>query len=180
LFGVATFGVHATAYTPDFRVWVPRRAKDKSTWPGYLDNSVAGGITAGDQMYESMVRECWEEAGLPEDVVRKHMRQTGVISYMFKTRHAGWIQPEVEFTYDIALPDASIQLRPEDGEAEDFRLMDREEVMERMRKGEFKPNCALVLIDFYIRHGFITAENCDCDYVALTCALHNDLRLPGP
>lgn len=37
-----------------------------------------------------------------------------------------------------------------------------------------------VLIDFLIRHGGLTIENCDCDYVKLVCALHNDLRLPGP
>lgn len=124
LFGLATFGVHATAYTWErsgsgsgsgscssagaggggdggasdvdgLRIWVPRRAKSKSTWPGYLDNSVAGGISAGDAPYESMVRECAEEASLPADIVRKGMRPTGVISYFYRTT-SGWCQPEVE------------------------------------------------------------------------------------
>ena len=40
--------------------------------------------------------------------------------------------------------------------------------------------CCLVLIDFYIRHGVLTMENCDCDYTKLVCLLHNDLKLPGP
>lgn len=178
LFGFATFGVHATAYTPDYRIWVPRRAKDKSTWPGYLDNSVAGGITAGDGQYESMVRECGEEAGLPDRLVRKVMRQTGVISYFYRTP-SGWRQPEVEYTYDIPLP-SDVLLRPVDGEAESFELMDRDRILDLIRRGQFKPNCALVLIDFFIRHGQLTAENCDCNYTKLVCALHNDLRLPGP
>lgn len=80
LFGFTTFGVHLTAYvvvvvvvvSPQssdkgdgqeqtrqrYRIWVPRRSKTKQTWPGYLDNSVAGGITAGDSPLETVVREC--------------------------------------------------------------------------------------------------------------------------
>jgi isopentenyldiphosphate isomerase len=38
--------------------WVPKRAATKQTWPSYLDNSVAGGITAGDGPLETIVREC--------------------------------------------------------------------------------------------------------------------------
>lgn len=183
LFGLATFGVHLTAYTGDvqdesLRIWVPRRAKNKSTWPSFLDNSVAGGITAGDSPYESMVRECGEEAGLGEDTVRSTMKQTGVISYFYRTK-SGLCQPEIEYTYDLALS-ASVELRPADGEAESFVLMSVDEILVRMRKGEFKPNCALALIDFLLRHGRITAESCDCDYVELMCSLHNRLRLPGP
>lgn len=32
LFGVVTYGVHLTAYTPDYRFWVPRRSKTKQTF----------------------------------------------------------------------------------------------------------------------------------------------------
>ena len=51
-----------TAYvkTPDgqYRFWIPKRSSTKETWPGYLDNSVAGGITSGDGPLEAIVREC--------------------------------------------------------------------------------------------------------------------------
>ena len=43
-------------------------------WPGALDNSVAGGISAGDQPMESMIRECGEEAGLSPELVKKHIK----------------------------------------------------------------------------------------------------------
>lgn len=179
LFGFATFGVHAIAYTPDYQIWVPRRASTKSTWPGYLDNSVAGGITAGDMPFESMVRECGEEAGLDRTLVERVMKQTGVISYFYRTKPpARWCQPEVEYTYDIPL-ESSVTLRPVDGEAESFALMSVNEVLDKMREGLFKPNCAMVLIDFLIRHGKLTAENCGCDYLELVCLLHNNLRLPS-
>ena len=41
IFGLPTYGVHMTAYEgegEDMKVWVPRRAKTKATWPGKLDN----------------------------------------------------------------------------------------------------------------------------------------------
>lgn len=177
LFGVATFGVHLTAYTPDYRIWVPRRAATKSTWPGYLDNSVAGGITAGDGPWESTIRECGEEASLPDAMVRPRLRTTGVISYVYRTP-SGWIQPEVEYTYDLPLPE-DVVLTPADGEAESFTLMHTDEVLARMRNGEFKANCVLVLIDFLIRHGQVTPEN-EPQYRAIVEQLHTNLGLPGP
>ena len=42
-------------------------------------------------------------------------------------------------------------LRPNDGEAETFSLMTSEEVVDRIVREEFKPNCAIVLVDFFIR-----------------------------
>ena len=141
LFGVATFGVHVTAYTRDGRIWVPQRARTKQTWPGYLDNSVAGGITAGETPLSSVVRECAEEASLDAALVRENVRAAGTISYFFRT-HAGWWQPEMQYVFDLELP-ADVQLRPCDGEAESFTLADVPTVMAWLRDGRFKPNCAL-------------------------------------
>ena len=68
LFGVVTYGAHCTAYVRtgqgELKVWIPRRAKTKHTFPGMLDNAVAGGIAAGEGPFESLVRECAEEASL--------------------------------------------------------------------------------------------------------------------
>lgn len=183
--GLTTFGVHLTAYITttgsdgrtEVKIWVPRRAKDKATWPGYLDNSVAGGITSGDRPWESMIRECWEEAGLEDALVRPSLRQVGVITYVYRTP-AGFLQPEVEYVYDLPLPE-DVQPRPQDGEAEDFNLMDLKTTRSRMEAGEFKPNCSLVILDFLIRHGEITAEN-EPRYMEVVSLLHNDLGMPGP
>jgi len=64
-------------------------------WPGYLDNSVAGGTASGVGIFESLVKESMEEASLEEDFVRKHARAVGAVSYFFRTK-TGWLQPEVE------------------------------------------------------------------------------------
>ena len=33
------------------------------------------------------------------------------------------------------------------------------QVKEEISSGSFKPNCALVVLDFLIRHGYVTADN---------------------
>lgn len=74
---------------------MPTRSRSKQTWPGYLDNTVAGGIPCGLGAFESLVKESMEEASLAEDVVRTHARAAGTISYFFRTT-AGWLQPEIQ------------------------------------------------------------------------------------
>jgi len=54
------------------------------SWPGYLDNTVAGGIPSGMSVFESLVKECKEEASIEADLVRKHARSVGSISYFIR------------------------------------------------------------------------------------------------
>ncbi|QRW26027.1 hypothetical protein RhiXN_11104 [Rhizoctonia solani] len=145
LFGFVTYGVHMTMYTSDYRIWVPRRSRTKQTWPGFLDNSVAGGIPVGMSPFESMVKECEEEASLTEDVARKHLKSVGAVSYFFQNSR-GNLQPEVEYVYDMLCPsanDPAFVPKPLDGEVESFELMNWEAVIEKMKAGEFKRNSAL-------------------------------------
>lgn len=50
LFGIANRGAHMTVYTKSdegkYRFWVPRRSRFCRTYPGMLDNTVAGGVKA--------------------------------------------------------------------------------------------------------------------------------------
>lgn len=133
-------------------------------WPSYLDNTVAGGITAGDTPYASILRECAEEASLDPQIVEDRIRFGSVVVYHYRTAQ-GWIQPEVQYVYDLDLtPEFGALLEAEspeeveererdrvrprtnaaDGEVESFELMDLESVVARICDHEFKPNCALV------------------------------------
>ena len=46
------------------------RSKNKPTFPGMLDNMVAGGISVGIGIKETMIKECEEEAGIPEELAK--------------------------------------------------------------------------------------------------------------
>lgn len=205
LFGVVTYGVHLTAYTYSYatassspnnkakgegekqmKIWVPRRSKTKQTYPGMLDNTVAGGITAGEQPFESVVREAMEEASLPEELIRKRAKAVGCVTY-FHIRdlraggETGLLQPECQYVYDLDLtPDVGgeeVVCKPNDDEVEGFEIMDTTQVLEALGKEEFKPNCAVVMIDFLVRQGIITREN-ERDYIEICSRLHRRLEFP--
>ena len=55
------------------------------SFPGYLDNTVAGGIPSGMPIFESLVKECMEEASIGPDIVRRYARAAGSVSYFFRS-----------------------------------------------------------------------------------------------
>ncbi|KAK9448023.1 NUDIX hydrolase domain-like protein [Limtongia smithiae] len=185
IFGFVTYGVHLTAYVPTamgLRLWVPRRSRTKATYPGMLDNTVAGGIAHGYGVFETLVKECGEEAGFPEKLIREHAVAVGAVSYLYvrqKTAggETGFIQPEVQYLYDLKMPEDALPPEPVDGEAEEFNLWDVDKVLSEIAAGHFKPNTALVTIEFLIRHGVITPEN-EPDYVEILARMHRHLELP--
>ncbi|PWY84847.1 thiamine pyrophosphokinase-related protein [Aspergillus heteromorphus CBS 117.55] len=185
LFGIVSYGVHATAYTKDangeLRIWVPRRSQTKQTWPGMLDNSVAGGMSTGEMPFECLVREAMEEASLPEAIVRANAVPVGCVSYVYVRDSAAGgetdlVQPEVEYVFDIPL-DAETIPKPCDSEVQEFNLFSIDECKAALANGEFKPNCSVVLLDFFIRHGILTAEN-EPDYSTILARVHRRLEFP--
>jgi isopentenyldiphosphate isomerase len=97
LFGVLTFGVHLNGYIKtkqgQLNMWIAKRAKTKSTWPGWLDNTVAGGIPYTLNVTESVVKEAMEEASLSMEIAEKAV-PVGAISYFIETQNG--LQPEVQ------------------------------------------------------------------------------------
>ncbi|KAF2968810.1 hypothetical protein GQX73_g4772 [Xylaria multiplex] len=189
ILGAMRYGVHMTGYVRDetaphgMRIWVPRRAPNKPTYPGMLDNTVAGGLMTDEDPFDCIVREADEEASLPEKVMHERARFTGMVTYIYITDERtggeiGQIYPETQWVYDIELPKDE-RPAPKDGEVAEFYLWTIDEVREELAKGNFKPNCALVLVDFFIRHGIITAEN-EPDYAEILERLHRRLPFPGP
>ncbi|KAA1472786.1 hypothetical protein DENSPDRAFT_839153 [Dentipellis sp. KUC8613] len=173
LFGVITCGVNMTVFEQDensIRVWVPRRAKGKPTFPGMLDNSVGGGIAAGTSVHETLVKEAMEEASLPADAIHKYARSTGALSYFYRM-DTGHLQPEIAYVYDMHVPVGKYTLKPMDGEVESFELLPLKEVIAHLRAGEFKPNCGLVLLDFLIRKGYVTPDD-EPDFMEIITRLH--------
>ena len=184
LFGINSYGVHMTVYvnTPQgLKIWVPRRARNKQTYGGMLDNTVAGGLSTGERPFDCIVREAAEEASFSEQLVRSNAKPCGTVSY-FHIREAraggeaGLLQPECQYVFDMEIS-AEVIPKPGDNEVEDFYLWTVEEVKRALAEGQFKPNCAAVLLDFFIRHGILSAEN-EKDYVEIVSRLHRKLPFP--
>jgi 8-oxo-dGTP pyrophosphatase MutT (NUDIX family) len=190
LFGVVTYGVHITAFyrTPDtreYRIWVPRRAKTKENFPGMLDNSIAGGLSVTETPFECLIREGDEEASVPRQVMEKTV-VAGAVTYFYISGprsggEEGLLQPECQFVYDLDLTtgegEEDVVLKPKDGEVDTFHTMSVPEVRKALANGEFKPNSALVLIEFLIRHGFIKPEE-EKDYLEILSRVHRRLEFP--
>jgi 8-oxo-dGTP pyrophosphatase MutT (NUDIX family) len=132
LFGIHTVGVHIMAFCWDMegnmKLWIPRRAATKKTYPGMLDNTVGGGITAEDH-FECMLREAEEEASLPKHLVKDRAQAVGTIAY-FHIRdvraggETGLLQPSTHHLYDLELP-TDVVPKPADKDVEEFYLWTR-------------------------------------------------------
>jgi isopentenyldiphosphate isomerase len=111
--------------------------------------------------------------------VRSNAVPTGVVTYVGNNRKNDTFQPVVLYVFDLEVSE-DVVLRPQDDEVEAFKLMSVEEVREAMMRWEFKPNCCLVMIDFFVRHGIITQED-EGDYLELIMRLRRPLPVPlGP
>lgn len=189
LFGINRYGVHLTAFVRSessshgLKIWVPTRSATKETFPGMLDNTVAGGLITGEDPLECITREADEEASLPETLVRTSAVPAGTVTYIYVTDERaggekGLIYPECQWVFDLELPTHVIP-RPKDDEVESFSLYTVEEIWEQLGRGRFKPNCALVMLDFFIRHGIMTKES-EADFNEIHRRIHRKLPFPGP
>ncbi|KAK5609895.1 hypothetical protein CRENBAI_013540 [Crenichthys baileyi] len=174
LFGVKRYGVHVNGYTvSDSRkvsMWLARRSITKQTYPGLLDNMVAGGLAAGVGIKHTLIKECEEEACIPADIaVKAHPVST--VSYTYEDEEG--VFAESQFVFDLELP---LDFKPciGDGEVENFYLLPIEKVKELLATDDFKPNSAMVILDFLIRHSFIEPDT-EPYYQELVTGLHQTL-----
>jgi 8-oxo-dGTP pyrophosphatase MutT (NUDIX family) len=169
-FGIRAFGQHMNGYVVDgseLKLWLGRRSDDRLHFPGKLDNMVAGGLPANIGLEENLLKECWEEAAIEGNLAAK-ARPVGAITYNMETVKG--VKPDTLYCYDLQLP-MSFQPKCNDGEVAGFELLPVKDVMQLVFEGdEFKLNCNLVVIDFFIRHGYIRPDG--DDYLEIITGLH--------
>ncbi|RVU36641.1 DUF4743 domain-containing protein [Hwanghaeella grinnelliae] len=165
-FGLRAWGIHLNGYVrkaDGLHLWIGRRASGKSTYPDLLDNTVAGGQPFNLTLRENLIKECGEEASITPAMAAQAV-PVGCITYVREEK--GRIKPDVMFCYDLEMPENFTPVNT-DGELAGFYLLPAGEVMEIIRTTEeFKFNCNLVLIDFFIRHGLLTPDD-EPDYTEL-------------
>ncbi|KAH8890146.1 putative thiamine pyrophosphokinase [Thozetella sp. PMI_491] len=181
IFGITAQGAHMTVYTrtaQGLKFWVPRRNPNKSTWPNRLDQAVAGGIAVNETPLECIVREAEEEAALEPAFLRSRIVGAGTVTWFNVANEGagnviGLMDPGILYVYDLEVAEDFV-LRPVDDDIQSFHLMGVDEVKAAMLRGEFKPSCATVMVDFFVRHNLITPEN-EPDYVDIVMRLHRKL-----
>jgi len=184
LFGIIGRGAHMNVYVRSpsgLKIWVPQRGLQKATYGGMLDNCVAGGVAAEEMPFDCIVREAEEEAGLDDRVVREQAKPVGTVGYFNVSDEkaggeVGLMNPGLLYCYDLEVGEDAV-FKVVDDDVHAFHLMTMEEAMESMREGRWKPASALVMLDFFVRHGIVTAEN-ENDYAEIVSRLRR--RLPFP
>ncbi len=168
-FGVRAFGFHLNGYVrrgDEVLMWVARRARDKATYPGQLDNTVAGGQPIDLSLRDNVAKECAEEAGIPAALAAR-ARPVGAVTYCLE--NDGGLKPDCMFCFDLELPGDFVP-RCTDGEVEEFSLWPIAAVAARVRDTrDFKFNSGLVIVDFLVRHGLLEPDV--TDYVDLVRGL---------
>jgi 8-oxo-dGTP pyrophosphatase MutT (NUDIX family) len=165
LLGILEYGVHINGIIRTEEgggelMWMARRSKSKSKYPGMLDHVVAGGQPAGLTLMENVIKECEEEAGIPPRITKPNVYPTGVISYETWEPKKDKISRVVLFNYDLVLPKDFVPT-PVDGEVEEFFVWTIDQIKESMARDypdPVKPNCYLVIIDYLLRLGHISPE----------------------
>jgi 8-oxo-dGTP pyrophosphatase MutT (NUDIX family) len=122
-FGLKTQAVHVNGIAGG-RMWLARRSAGKPIDPGMLDNLVGGGIGAAHSVADTLVKEAWEEAGIPAELARN--AKFGATASVLREVPEG-VQSEVIHVFDLALP-ADFMPRNQDGEVSEFMLVSLPEV----------------------------------------------------
>jgi len=150
-FGIRAEGVHVNGivrHTDGLHLWIARRAADRLLDPGKLDHVFAGGISAGMDAEDTLIKEGAEEAGLPREIVD---RAVYAGSLRYTTLRPEGLRRDRIHCYDLVLPEGLTPIAS-DGEVAAFELWHIDRVIQTLRETErFKFNVALVLIDFLLR-----------------------------
>ncbi|MGF6923692.1 NUDIX hydrolase [Paraburkholderia sp. 40] len=139
------------------QLWIARRSDTKATDPGMLDNVVAGGIGWGFGIAETIVKECWEEAGIPPQIAASAV--AGRTAHVLQSLPEG-TQAEQIFIYDLALP-ADFAPRNQDGEVGEHRLARIDEVARWIEEGALTVDASLATLDCLLRRRWIDEDACE-------------------
>jgi 8-oxo-dGTP pyrophosphatase MutT (NUDIX family) len=160
-FGTMTYAVHLNGivkYRDSApKVWIARRSDTKATDPGMLDNVVAGGIGWGMDVLPTLVKECWEEAGMPAELAQT--AQQGGTFHVLQSLPEG-TQAEQIFVFDVTLPE-DFTPRNQDGEVGEHRLVRIDDVARWIEEGKLTVDASLATLDCMLRHRWIDEDSCE-------------------
>ena len=160
-FGIVTHAAHVNGLVrgdDGVRMWLARRSPAKPIDPGMLDNLVGGGIAARQSVAATVVKEAWEEAGVPAALAGS-AQPAGTV-HLCRAPPDG-IQRETIFVHDLWLP-ADFVPAGQDGEVVEHRLVTLAEAARLIALAEgpdvVTADASLVVVDCLLRHGAIAPD----------------------
>jgi len=139
--GMRSDAVHVNGVTANGRMWIARRSASKAVDPGLLDNLCAGGLGADETQMQAVVRELYEEAGIHLQSVHE-LRYAGNVN-VGRVREGGWHEERLQ-VYNLLVA-AGEQPANQDGEVQDFQLLEAAEIARRIAGGQFTPDAAAAI-----------------------------------
>jgi 8-oxo-dGTP pyrophosphatase MutT (NUDIX family) len=157
-FGIRTFAAHVNGIVDGGRaakLWFGRRSPHKAIDPGLLDNLVGGGIPVGATVVATVIKEAWEEAGIPASLaIRAHPAATLTIC----RAHPLGLERETVFAHDLELP-RDFSPAAIDGEVVEFRLATVADAARLIAQQDgtdvVTADASLVVLDWMLRNGAI-------------------------
>jgi 8-oxo-dGTP pyrophosphatase MutT (NUDIX family) len=172
-FGVRTWAAHVNGIVhreAGARMWLARRSPQKGVDPGLLDTLVGGGIAAGFRVDRTVVKEAWEEAGIPASLAHT-ARPAGIVHSRKPT--VDGLQRETIFVHDLTVPSDFIPAN-QDGEAVEHRLVELDEAARMIAQptgpDEVTLDASLVVLDYLVRSGTLQPDQ--PAYCSLAALLH--------
>lgn len=184
LFGIVLYGAHLTCFTDGdagLQIWIARRANTATAYPGMLDITCTVPLKAGNTPKETLIEHAAAETSLSEEYLGRTVNPGGSLSYFHITgiesgKAKGLLQPEVQYVYEAQLEPGLLH-RSHCEDVDIYMLLPIDEVLSALRRREFTPRSAVVLVDFFIRHNIIVPEN-DPYFIEIFSRLHRHLDFP--
>jgi 8-oxo-dGTP pyrophosphatase MutT (NUDIX family) len=141
--GIATRAVHLVGRSSDGRYWLQQRALNKANDPGLWDTLMGGMVSALDTLQTALERETWEEAGLRLNALEQLcFGGTVDLHKPCSDDAAGYVVEQTDW-YHCTVPDG-VQPVNQDGEVEQFLLLDRRALISKLQRNEFTTEAALI------------------------------------
>lgn len=158
LLALQAHGVHLNGYSmiDDVpHIWIAQRSANRVIAPLKYDQLVAGGLPAELSLKDNLYKEADEEAGIAQALVEP-AQYMGCIQY--QTEDDFGVRNDVLHCFDVELPE-SFEPHNQDGEVEQFMRLPVAKVIELLQqKDVFKPNTALVMLNFLLRNDWLSVS----------------------
>ncbi len=143
--GIASHAVHLVGRSVDGCYWVQQRSFDKASDPGLWDTLMGGMVSATDDVESALERETWEEAGLRLHDLHDVQRGGRVdLRKPILDDGSGYVVEQTDW-YHCTVPDGVLPVN-QDGEVEQFLLLDRASLIGKLQRNEFTTEAALILV----------------------------------